>query len=643
MKKFLTFILAITMSLTALSATGCKKKETTPPTSSVEKEEVEGIGLEMEKTSLLLTLGDKAELRVSDSSFASEELTWKSSEPNVVSVDENGYVEGLRLGKATVTVSCGDKKASCDVEVSLSGNVPMLVFDGDVSETLSLMKGEAFGFGSRVRFNGKEYTDAEIEYAVTDPTVGTIANGAFVANKVGTTLVSVFATWRGQTVHTKTITVNVLAESSVLLNGGRLQAIKLYTAEQHEGVSYATSQTISSVYISEDGAQINEYELSVLDSGIASLEKKGDVWEIKALKSGNTNLIVSYGNVEFPFTLTVERPVAVSDKKVDYSIEDSQYFDEESGMLKDVNQIIEGFGELISYEYNGKEYKAREGKLNISSEVKDLSVTLYNETVGYQVSLDAYTMIIDELADFEKIYAGDTKKDVKGTYVLGKDIIEPTTVLSMPSGKVANNFAGTFDGRGHVLSFTFEHGTEHRFGLFGEFLNGAIIKNVALSNITTDGTRGGKEAGIICGEGAQNSNTSPESTIENIFVDVKFNVARDTNFAFMGNAMWKTVMKNVIINVPEVPRSGENAYGSFARGNTASVSNSYIISVSPTYDYTPGEGTEKQVFQKVPTRYDSYADMLASGNDYSSFDTEYWDVTTYGIPVWKTLTDNFTL
>lgn len=633
MKKFLTFILALTMSFTAWSAVGCNKKEAPSSTSSAEEEEVEETGLELEKASLLLTLGDGEELRVANNPFDGA-LTWKSSAPNVVSVDENGYVQGLRVGKATVTVGCGDAETSCDVEVSLLGNVPTLVFDDDVSETLSLMKGEAFGFGSRVRFNGKEYSDAEIEYVVTDPTIGTMENGAFVANKVGTTQVSVFATWRGQTVHTKTITVNVLTENTVLLNGGRLQAIKLYTTAQHEGVSYATSQTISSVYISEDGEQINEYEIAVLDSGIASLEKNGDTWEIKALKSGNTNLIVSYGNVEFPFTLTVERPVAVSNKKVEYSLFDNQYFDENSETLKDVNQIFDGFGELISYEYNGKEYKAREGKLNLSSESKGLSVTLYNETVGYQVSLDAYTMIIDELADFEKIYAGDTKKDVKGTYVLGRDIIEPTTVLSMPSGKVANNFAGTFDGRGHVLSFTFEHGTEHRFGLFGEFLNGAIIKNVALSNITMDGTISKYAAGIICGEGAQNGETSPESTIENVFIDVKFNVARDTNLAFMGNAMWKTIMKNVIIHVPEVPVG--DTYGSFARGDAASVSNSYIVSNAPAYITT-----SETNFKKVPTVYANYTEMLAAGNDYSSFDVEYWDVTTHGVPVWKTLTESF--
>lgn len=629
MKKFLTFILAFTMSMAVLGASGCQKKK--PPSTSVQIVE----RLELEKSSLLLTLGDRVELFASYNTLEGEVLTWTSSDQSVVFVDENGFVEGLRVGKATVTANYGSKKASCEVEVSLSSNVPTLVFDDDVSERISLMKGETFGLGSRIRFNGKEFFDAEIEYYVVDETVGRIVNGEFVANNVGSTQVNIFATWRGQTVHTKTLTIDVVTESSVLLNGGRVKEIKLYTVSQHEGATYATSQTISDVYISEDGVQIDEYELTVQDNAIASLERKGDEWEITALKSGKTNLIVSYANVEFPFTITVERPIFNSNKKVEYSLADGQYFDEQSKTLKGIDQLFDGFGEFVAYVIDGKEYKAKEGKVNIS-EGNDIFVTLYNETAGYQVTVDAYSMIIDELVDFEKIYAGDEETMIGGTYILAKDIVEPTTVLKMPAGKVANNFAGTFDGRGHVLSFTFEHGTTHRFGLFGNYLNGATIKNVALNNITMDGTSGKNAAGIICAEGAKDANLSPESTIENVFIDLKFSEARSENLAFMGNVMWKTILKNVVIHVPEVPVA--DTYGSFARGDAASVSNSYIISSAPTYLTTSATN-----FKKVPILYATYNAMLSAGNDYSSFDSELWDITTHGVPVWKTLLEDFVL
>lgn len=624
MKKFLTFILALTMSMTVLGASGCQ-------TSSKSAQVVEK--LELEESNLLLTLGDRVELSVSYNPIEDEEMTWTSSNPKIVSVDEKGFVEGLQVGKATITANYGSKTVSCVVEVALSDNVPTLVFDDDVSERVSLVKGETFGLGARVRFNGKEFFDAEVEYYVADETIGKVVNGEFVANNVtGSTQVNVFATWRGQTVHTKTLTIDVITESSVLLNGGRVKEIKLYTATQHVGATYAMSQTISDVYISEDGEQVDEYDLTVQDNTVAQIIQNGTNWEITALKSGKTNLIVSYDNVEFPFTITVERPVFNSNKKVEYSIADGQYLDAQSKTLKGIDQLFAGFGEFVSYVIDGKEYTANDGKLNIS-ESNDILVTLYNETVGYQVALDAYSLIIDELTDFEKIYAGDQKTMISGTYMLAKDIIEPTTILKMPAGKVANDFAGTFDGRGHVLSFTFEHGTTHSFGLFGEFLNGATIKNVALNNITMDGTTGKNSAGIICAQGAKDANLTPESTIENVFIDLKFSDARSDNLAFMGNAMWKTILKNVVIHVPEVPQA--DTYGSFARGDAAAVSNSYIISNAPTYVTTSATN-----FEKVPTLYATCNAMLSAGNDYSSFDSNYWDTTTYGVPVWKTLIED---
>lgn len=626
MKKFLTFILAITMGVTTLSAVACKQEENSPISTPIVER------LEMEKNNLLLTLGDKVELAVAYNEIENGVLTWTSSAPNVVSVDANGCAEALREGSATVTAHYGSKQASCKIEVALSGNVPTFVFDDDVSEQLTLVKGETFALGARVRFNGKIFDDAEIEYFVADESVGSMIGGAFVSKNVtGSAKIDVFGVWRGLTVASKSITINVIAENSVLLNGGRLKNVNLYTAASHEGKDYPISQTVSDVYISEDGTQIKDYELFVLDEGIAKIEENDGEWTITALKSGKTNLIVSYLGKEFPFAITVQRPVFEVAKRVEYSVFDGKYFDADSNALKDVSEMFDGFGALVSYELDGKEYKAKDGKLNLS-EREAQSVTLYNETVGYKVNFDAYTMLIDELKDFEMIYAGDTTADVTGSFVLVKDIIEPNTVLKMPEGKVPNNFAGTFDGRGHVLSFTFEHGTTYRFGLFGEYLKGAKIKNVALYNVTQDGTTGKNTAGIICSQGAQNAVSDPESIIENVFVDVKFSTARDANFAFMGNAMWKLIIRNVIIHVPEVPTGTD--YGSFARGAcaTGGVSNSYVVSKTPLYPST---------FNPVPTLYADYEAMQSAGNDYSSFDNGYWDIAAYGVPVWKKLVENF--
>jgi len=47
-------------------------------------------------------------------------------------------------------------------------------------------------------------------------------------------------------------------------------------------------------------------------------------------------------------------------------------------------------------------------------------------------------------------------------------------------------------------------------------------------------------------------------------------------------------------------------------------------------------------YAKVGILYTDYNEMKTAGNNYSSFNAEFWDVTTYGIPVWKSLVKDFT-
>ena len=625
MRKFLSFILSCTMCFAVGAAAGCGSSAPAPV---VER-------LEIESTNLVLALGDKVELPISYNEIEGQTVVWTSSSPSVVSVDANGVVDALKVGAATITAQYGSKEVSCRVEVSLSGNVPVLAFASNVHEEITLLKGAEYALGACVQFNGKTFTDAEIEYFVADTSIGEVVDGKFVAKDVvGTTQVSVFATWRGQTVHARTISVTVIPESTVLLNGGVLTSVEIYTASSHEGVEYATEQTISSVFVSEDGNEVQDYTLSILDEGIASLSKVGDFWKITANKAGKTSLIVAYGNRQFYFDVNVVRPVKTLDLALDYSIVDAKAFDEVSGELKPVDEIVEGFEGVVSYVYNGKEYKLKDGVLNISESEGNV-ITLYNESVGYQMVCNVYTQVIDELQDFESIYAGTETRLVTGSYALAKDIIEPETVLAFPEDMKPNNFGGYFDGKGHVLSFTFIHSLEYRVGLFGQFLNGATIKNLALYNVTQSATSAKAPAGILCGEGG--TNDSAFSFLENIYAEVKFSEKGQSNIAFMGNAMWKVNLNNVIVYAPDVPVT--DTYGSFARGEVASTSSSYVISPAPIYVTNEPTAT----WRVLPTLYADYATFKNAGLDFDSFSVEFWDVETYGVPVWKTLVDAFDL
>ena len=632
MKKILSLIISSVLTLSFIFTAGCNNNQNPeePPVVPSEK----SVELEIDESNLLLTLGDVYELSASYTAVAGEHLTWTSSDPGVVSVDSNGKLNALGVGTSTVTARYADKQASCRVEVSASGFLPTLVLENVPDERLTLLKGGTFDLNACVAFNGKKFYDADIQYSVQDKSIGEVRNGEFIAaDKTGQTAISVAATWRGLTVRPKTIYANIIAGTSVVLNGGKINSLDLFTSSSHEGKIYPTEQAITSVYVEQDGQQIDNYELSVVDTAVAEIERSGNGWKVSAKTAGKTKLVVAYGEIQYPFDITVSRPVADSGKIVDYSISDAKYYDEDKASMRNISDVIDGFDNVVSYVVGGKEYKFLTDALNVKEDI-GYEITLYSEKGGYTLTLNAYTTVMDELEDFKNIYCGSVAKDVGGSYALCRDIIEPDTELSMPDGKVPNNFCGVFDGKGHVMTFTLTHGTTHRFGLFGDFLKGATIKNLALNDITMDGTGGRNPAGVLCGEGSDGASTTPQSTVENVYVDVHFGTKRVSHLAFMGNAMWATVLKNVIIHAPNVPVS--ETYGSFARGEAALVSNSYVISEAPTYVTTSPTN-----YKVKPTLYASYSAMKEADNDYSTFSVEFWDTTTYGVPVWKTLKDDF--
>ena len=142
MKKILSLLLSCTICFAMVIATGCKDD----PTTSDSVQTVERLELETENH--ILTLGDTAQLSVSYNEIDGETPIWSSSSPDVVSVDENGWIEALKVGSSIVTVQYGTKKASCAVEVGLSDNVPVLAFVNNMRDEITLMKSSTYDFSA---------------------------------------------------------------------------------------------------------------------------------------------------------------------------------------------------------------------------------------------------------------------------------------------------------------------------------------------------------------------------------------------------------------------------------------------------------------------------------------------------------------
>lgn len=106
--KFLALALTLALSVTSAFAVGCSKPQNgTPGTTS---------SITLDKESLSLDAGRSEKL-----SASSAEVKWKTSDPGVATVDENGNVTGVNEGMCKITASTKDGNFESECVVVVSG------------------------------------------------------------------------------------------------------------------------------------------------------------------------------------------------------------------------------------------------------------------------------------------------------------------------------------------------------------------------------------------------------------------------------------------------------------------------------------------------------------------------------------------
>lgn len=106
--KILALALTLALSVTSIFMVGCggTQKESTGTTSSIT----------LDKENLSLDAGRSEQL-----SASSAEVNWKTSDPGVATVDENGNVTGVNEGTCKITASTKDGKFESECVVVVSG------------------------------------------------------------------------------------------------------------------------------------------------------------------------------------------------------------------------------------------------------------------------------------------------------------------------------------------------------------------------------------------------------------------------------------------------------------------------------------------------------------------------------------------
>ena len=233
---------------------------------TVSDKEIDVTGVTLNKTVLSLETGASETLTatVTPEDATNKNVTWKSSDESVATVDASGKVTGVKAGEATITVTTedGGKTATCKVtvsnkEVNVTGvtlNKSTLSLNVGASETLTATIAPA------------DATNQNVTWKSSDAAVATVdANGKVTGVKAGTATITVTTEDGGKTATCAvTVKANTVAVTGVTLNKSTLT------------LKVGASETLTATIAPADATNKNVTWASS-DAAVATVDASGKV------------------------------------------------------------------------------------------------------------------------------------------------------------------------------------------------------------------------------------------------------------------------------------------------------------------------------------------------------------------------------
>lgn len=722
MKKFITALICVfsacLFTAFGLITAGCSGCSGCGGESIGEMPGGESSGISFESESLTVVVGEEHAVTLEYDFKVGKTVIWTSADETVAKVDD-GVVTGVRPGETKIKAEYDGAEAELTVKVVTNGILPVLRFEGGYAngETINVVKNGSFDFGAYVSFNGKNYKDGEFSYEVSDGAVGRVENGTFIAGgEKKSASVKISASWRGieSTELVAYFTVNVISDNSILIEGGAVSGISLYTLQAFSGKTYPVSYVLSDVTALSDGTDVSDtlvYEIRdnlAADGSGEAISFNESTKEIKAVNYGGAKLAVKMitadGEFEKVFDISVARPVATAEENV-------PLFSMVDGVIDNLNDV---FGKNVTLKdaYQGEkpltvtDNKIFGIKVDDPRRMNEVNVTVYDEVCGYEITLETYTKVIKTAQDF-LAFDIQNETDLKdGLYYLANDITVKETVTFEHRGyhpntgeykgvknTAASNYAdagfkGIFDGNGHKVTLHVKSGA----GIFGIMHAGAVVKNVAFYDVTiedyrpleyvkTDGTIGTlssaekcaqKEASLFGTYTRDNAGTEYSDLYVNVTRIVK-NYEDGIVSGFISKLNYSDRLKNVIIDFDADVKTltgdfgalvSNNIFGSEAWNYTDKIfTDTAIVSFAPIYQ-SSGESETLKLYGangktsengaviynvKNLLQYDNYACLkedavkeASAGKKFVAAFGSVWNVSEYGIPVFKGVTPSAT-
>ncbi len=210
-------------------------------------------------------------------------LQWSSSDPNVLTVNENGLVTAVGIGTATITVTAVGTNVSATtatITVSAIEAQSVTINEGGYWDTFELYEGETKQLTATIQ--PENTTDKTVTWSSNNTAVATVdQNGLVTAVGVGTAQISA-TTSNGISTYTN-VRVKAIEPTSITINENTGEIIPLYV-----GDTYQLSATVL-----PENAGNKTVRWSSEDNNIARVSSSGLV---KAMGAGFVNIIARTNN-----------------------------------------------------------------------------------------------------------------------------------------------------------------------------------------------------------------------------------------------------------------------------------------------------------------------------------------------------------
>lgn len=645
--KFLLTSLLLAASFSLMS---CKKNNSEP----VEEKEEQKDKIVLNATNVELRIGDTYHLYIAYSDVLGEaETTYKSSNNNILTVDNYGLVYAVKEGKAEVEVAKGNARAICKFTISFASEIPYIVVDGIVDNHIEIDTTSTYRFDAKARFGESLFDIDNATYeAINDEGEGYFEGNVFHPTKKGSLMIKIGGAFKEYQMHN--YYVSVLVKESVIFTlrepttGTReYSEIDLFTIAEYKGNTYFTSFKLA-MSVSVDGIdKSDELTFEINENDVISFDSTENV--ITSIKSGEASLVMRYEG----YSKTV--PIYVNYLKdecltegivIDASIGEFPTSDIFSDFVSD-QEIIKA----TSVDEK-EEYEVVDGKvLGIKSHnFAEQKIIVYNKSIGFIVSFKAYAKILKEAKDLEEFtidFGSDTNAVQKfqndGYYIVANDIDcngytypKQTRMLGFGTAQVEQKcgFTGTFDGQGHKISnFKTPQG-----GLFLILGIGSIVRNVAFVDAVLDTTNNDRFVLATYCYGAE---------ISNVYISSSSEIKTVNNAMVAASIMPSCTLKYCLFEYTGAVNVERN-YGSLMHifeNSSPLFESCYVVSETVLTRNTNYYG-DLNVIEKFSDltfkqyeggikRFNNYDEMRDANEDFSMFNDDlYWDYSS-GILSWK--------